>query len=458
MNKNIINDHFYDFNDHHLDRIALIDNESNEISYNELKSEVNNFAKRLEKDQLIFLVTKNNKETIIAYLACLKIKNPVLLIDHNTDITFLKNLNRIYNPNILIRDLLIEKKHSNKHSYNKKLCLMLSTSGSTGSPKIVCLSEENLLINSSSIISALNINDYDNAITTLPMSYSYGLSIINSHLRAGSTIVLNNQSIISKKFWDIVCKHKVNSLNAVPYTYQMLKKFNIHNFNTKTLDYFTVAGGKLDIDTKKYFVSYAKSNDKKFIVMYGQTEATARMTYLPYDKIGKKIESIGIPVDGGKIKIFDKNGKIVNEPFKQGQINYEGKNVMLGYANTLEDLTQGDMTKGKLNTGDLGYFDNEEYYYITGRISRFIKIYGLRVNLDEIDDWLKKNAFKAISDGNDEKLLIYYENSDKQRSNFLKKFIKIYKIHPDNIKIVEIKCIPYLENGKVDYKSLRSRK
>ena len=131
---------------------------------------------------------------------------------------------------------------------------------------------------------------------------------------------------------------------------------------------------------------------------------------------------------------------------------------MLGYASNLNDLTKGDVQKGKLSTGDVGYYDDEEFYYITGRLNRFIKIYGLRVNLDEIDHWLKKKKFNAISDGNDDKLVIYFEMSGIQKSSFLKTFMKVFKIHPNDIKIVEINCIPYLKNGKIDYVSLRSVK
>ena len=192
--------------------------------------------------------------------------------------------------------------------------------------------------------------------------------------------------------------------------------------------------------------------------MYGQTEATARMTYLPFEKIENKIESIGKPIDGGRIKIFGKNGNLVKKPYEEGVLSYEGKNVMLGYASNLNDLGKGDIQKGKLSTGDVGYYDDEKYYYITGRLNRFIKIYGLRVNLDEIDHWLKKKKFNAIADGSDDKLVIYFEVSGFQKSSFLKTFIKVFKIHPNNIRIVKINCIPYLKNGKIDYVSLRSVK
>ncbi|MFN3874266.1 MAG: AMP-binding protein, partial [Ignavibacterium sp.] len=175
------------------------------------------------------------------------------------------------------------------------------------------------------------------------------------------------------------------------YTYQMLKRTGFDKLDLPSLRTMTQAGGKLNEEMIKFFADYAEKRIIRFFVMYGQTEATARISYVPCEKLKSKIGSIGISIPGGKLNLM-KDGIEITEPHQTGEIVYEGENVMLGYAESTEDLTKGNELNYILHTGDLGYFDEDRFFYITGRIKRFIKMFGLRINLDEVQK-LVENKF-----------------------------------------------------------------
>ena len=221
------------------------------------------------------------------------------------------------------------------------------------------------------------------------MNYTYGLSIINSHLLVGAVLLLTEKALTQKEFWNFFKEAGATSFGGVPYTYEMLDRLRFYRMELPSLRYMTQAGGKLIPELHKKFAEYAEKNGKKFIVMYGQCEATARMGYLPADKAIEKCGSMGIAIPGGRFRLIGLDGSTVTEPYTTGELVYEGDNVTLGYAECGEDLLKGDEQHGVLETGDMAQFDEEGFYYIVGRKKRFLKIYGNRVNLDEIDRMVK---------------------------------------------------------------------
>ena len=332
---------------------------------------------------------------------------------------------------------------------------MLTTSGSTGSPKLVRLSFSNILSNAKSIAQYLKITDLERPITSLPMNYSYGLSVINSHLINGATILLTNFSVVQKEFWNFVKNKKATSIAGVPYTYQMLKMLRFANMDLPYLKTLTQAGGKLSSNLVKEYSDYAIKNSKEFIVMYGQTEATARMSYLPFNISQEKFESIGIPIPGGKFSLKDLDDKNeIHQSNIQGELIYEGPNVSLGYANNITDLAKGDENFGKLYTGDLAYKDDNGYYFITGRMKRFIKIYGNRINLDEIEQIIFSKNIECACDGVDDKMTIYTTNKDKAEE-ILNLLTSILKLNFRAFEIRTISEIPKNSSGKVLYTQLK---
>ncbi len=445
---------YWKFSSENLDKTALVDEQGNELSFRMLNKEVDVFISNLPHYKaLVFAKVSNTKASIVTYLACLKANHPLLLLDASLSDDLLDRLVSCYRPNIICCDGIIKQLHHDILTLNSNLSLLLSTSGSTGSPKLVRLSANNLNANAESIAQYLRITCNDRAITTLPMSYSYGLSVINSHFLKGAAVVLSDDGIISREFWNKINDAKVSTMAGVPFLYQMLRKLKYKRFNTQGIRYITQAGGKLDIDSINYFQGECAAQGQEFVVMYGQTEATARMSYVPFDKLSSKAGSIGIAIPKGCLSIIDSSGGEVKESFVEGEIQYSGPNVMLGYAESLSDLALGDESKGKLDTGDLGYFDEDSFFYITGRLKRFIKMHGLRISLDVIEEWLLCKDYETVVTGVDDQLIVcLVGNVDEIK---LKKLlVDEYKININNINVKILIEFPRTANGKINYKQL----
>jgi acyl-coenzyme A synthetase/AMP-(fatty) acid ligase len=287
------------------------------------------------------------------------------------------------------------------------------------------------------------------------MHYTYGLSIINSHLLVGATILMTDKAMVNKQFWDYMKVEKATSFGGVPFTYELLKKIRFFKMDLPDLRYLTQAGGKLPTNLHQEFATWAAENGKKFVVMYGQTEATARMAYLPAEESLRKCGSMGKVIPGGTFILVGVDGKEITEPNQVGELVYEGDNVTLGYAECSEDLAKGDERGGRLETGDMARIDEEGFYYIVGRKKRFLKIFGNRVNLDEIDQLIKVNfeGLDCASTGVDDhmKTFITDENQVVPVRQFLS---RITHLSESAFEVHAIAEIPKNEAGKTLYKDL----
>ncbi len=454
--------------------VAIHDDKGLELTYNDLFIQSNLLNGYVKKRSLIFSFCENTSGALIGYYSFLDGGHVQLLLDATLDINQAKKLISVYKPNFIwVPNFLVDKfndclvvftnwnyslivVNESKVQMHRDLTLLLTTSGSTGSPKLVRLSSVNLFNNAKSIAKYLNINYLERPITSLPMYYSYGLSVINSHLIKGATIFLTNYSVVQKEFWGFAKKFKITSFSGVPYTYQMLKMLRFSTMELPDLKTLTQAGGKLSSNLKEEFANYAVKNCKEFIVMYGQTEATARMSYLPSIKIKEKIESIGIEIPGGKFSLKDLHSNaFINECNIQGELIFSGPNVSLGYANNFLDLSKGDENLGILYTGDVAYRDKDGFYYITGRIKRFIKIFGNRVNLDEVEQILQNHNIECACDGIDDKLFVYTTNNNRS-DEIIELLVSKLKF---NFRAFEIRYIPEIpknSSGKVLYSQLNN--
>ena len=364
------------------------------------------------------------------------------------DFTGMESVYRAYGYTLLKTG--IEK----KYPLNDALGLLLTTSGSTGSPKFVRQSYDNILDNAKSIVDYLELNEKERPITTLPMNYTYGLSIINSHLLVGATILVTDKSLMQKEFWSFLKDKRATSFGGVPYTYEILDKIRFMRMELPFFKTMTQAGGKLMPELHEKFAKWAEENGKKFIVMYGQCEATARMGYLPHERAIEKKGSMGIAIPGGKFKLIDVDGETITTPYTTGELVYEGKNVTLGYAECGDDLIKGDERGGILVTGDMAQFDDDGYYYIVGRKKRFLKIYGNRVNLDETDRLIKaKFGLEVACAGVDDHMYIFV--TDEKLAEPIREYVfSKTKLNPAAFKILVIDEIPKNEAGKTLYKEL----
>ena len=443
--------------DKYKNRIAFTDSNNLNYSFKYVLSECKNLNAKVKKHSLILMIVGNNIESAIGYISFIKGKNTTILLDKSFDPNFVNKIINKYKPNYLFcprkfntknknfKNLLsygdyilfstLYKRHKN---INRNNSLLLPTSGTTQNPKLVRLSSVNLYNNTKNIINYLKINSKDTTITTMPLGYSYGLSIFNTHVESGSRIVLNNKTIFDKIFWEKVKKFKVNSFGGVPQFYELLEKLKFERINLSNFKYLTQAGGKLDPKTFTYIQNICIKKNINFFTMYGQTEASPRMSYLNASRLSNKNESIGKALAGCSFKLIDKENTYINEPYKIGEIIFYGKNVSLGYANNLKDLTKGDLNKGKLYTGDLGYKDEDGYYYIVGRSNRISKIFGIRVNLDDIEKQLKKMSYnlKCVPDNN---YLIIHTKETYDNEKIKEVIFKLYKINKNYIHIFKVK-------------------
>lgn len=463
---------YYDNIKNFKGRTAFIQEDGQSMTYDSL-CDIQDEIKKIVLDRaLVFVFCSNSIGAVSGYVSMLNAGCVLLMLDANLSLELAKNLIKTYNPNYLYMpdeisgkydgECVFEanayklcKRHSEKIDMNEELALLLTTSGSTGSPKLVRQSYKNIQANAEAIAQYLELDETQRPITTLPMNYTYGLSIINSHLQVGATILLAKSPVVSKFFWNFAQNEKATSFGGVPFTYEMLKKVHFERIQLPDLQYMTQAGGKLPAEMHKEFAEYAIRTEKKFVVMYGQTEATARMSYLPYDKSLEKYGSVGIAIPGGRFALIDVDGNEITDAEVTGELVYEGPNVTLGYAQCREDLAKGDERNGRLETGDMAKRDADGYYYIVGRKKRFLKLYGNRVNLDEVDSMVKKQYpdMDCASTGDDNALILFI--TDESKTKEVKKFL-IERTHLNSkaFKINFINEIPRSEAGKVMYKEL----
>ena len=459
-------------NNNYPDRVALICHDGFVITYRELESLVEEFCTYLDEKVLIFILASNNLESLVCYLSALELGSVPVLLNEKINNENLDNLIEIYKPKyIFSRNVLVNAPYSYKATFKDSsiflrdeihimnlhddLSLLLTTSGSTGSPKLVKLTKDNIESNAKSISDFLKIGPDDRAITSLPFNYSYGLSVINSHLFSGGSILLSNASMMEEKFWKSINEYSVSSIAGVPYNYEMMLRLGINNLKIPTINKMTQAGGKLDFQKVKKINDSLRLKGINFYTMYGQTEATARISYLPYEYIDKKPNSIGIPIPGGQLWLEDEKGEEIFESMKVGEIIYKGLNVFIGYAESIKDLAIREDNNGILRTGDLAYFDEEGYYFIEGRNSRFIKIFGNRISLDSLEKLITNKGFESIITGEDDKIVIYIkEELDLSIVDFRKEVTESIGINMTAIKVILKIDFPRLESGKIDYMAL----
>ena len=328
---------------------AVIDDQGNELSYRAFDQHCKKLADIIGKRCLVFNLSRNSIGSLIGYAGMLNNRIVPVMLQAGLDYDLLSGLLEEYKPEYV----WLPTEDAQKDSWNQckkiykdfdytllktsmvedrdylypELAILLTTSGSTGSQKFVRQSYDNIKANTVSIIEYLNITEEERPITVLPMNYTYGLSVINTHLSAGGCILLTDKSLMQKDFWIFVKNYKATSISGVPYTYEMLKKLRFYNMELPFLKTMTQAGGKLSAGLQKEYAELAKETGKKFVIMYGQCEATARMAYLPPEKALVKTGSMGIPVPGGRFELIDSDNEVINIPDQMGELIYYGKNV-----------------------------------------------------------------------------------------------------------------------------------
>ncbi|WP_225758498.1 AMP-binding protein [Leclercia sp. Marseille-Q4284] len=442
------------------DHPALVDARGFTLTWGELTMRVQTLAESIPPRCLVFIFCKNQCDTVMGYLACLKQNAVALMLDADLDDTMVQSLIDTYHPAFLWREdegaFSLHATGLTPFPLHDDLALLMTTSGSTGSPKLVRLSQRNLESNATSIANYLAIDAHERGLVSLPLNYVYGLSIVNSHLRAGATLLLTGASVMQREFWQFVRDERASSLAGVPYTWEMLKKLRFMRMDLPDMRTMTQAGGKLAPALVKEYTDFAEQHGKRFVVMYGAAEATSRMAWLAPEFAQRKNGTIGQPVPGGEFILLDAGGGIITTPDTEGELVYQGENVALGYAERGSDLALGDTFQGTLHTGDIARVDAEGFYTIVGRKKRFLKIFGNRVGLDDMET-LVKSAFPELScacDGRDDLLCIFI--TDAAFENTVKQYAAAKsQLHHSAFCVITLDEIPKNAAGKTLYHRLK---
>lgn len=439
-------------------RLSLRDDTSDEfISYAALADRVDAWKLRLRGTKaLVFLFIPNSIDGVAALLGAWKAEHTVALLDPDLPLAMRNDLITIYQPDLVIaaKDFeLVVERFQGGSGIHPDLALLLSTSGSTGSPKFVRLSAQNIVCNAAAIAEVLDIDSDEVGCGHLPLHYSYGLSVLLSHLIRGASVLLTEKGFTDKAFWPLLREAQITHLPGVPFHFQIMQRLRYHRLNLPALQVLTQAGGALDLDARREAHTFMEAKGGRFHVMYGQTEASPRMTTLSHVDFVDAPYSVGTALPDGSLEIVNDDGQPVSMG-AEGRVIYYGPNVMWGYAENRQDLARGDDLNGRLDTGDIGTLDQAGRLTINGRSKRFGKIYGLRINLDEIERFVTGIGHTVGIIQKNEVIHIVLSNGLGVEDELIASLVNRYTIPRTAYKICHVDEIPHTERGKIDYRAL----
>ena len=451
--------------------LAIIDDTQCQLTYGELAEQILLFKEKLPERELVFCLCDNRVGSLAGFLSLYDNKDVCLLLSSRIDRGLLETLYSTYHPSYLWMpselvhefgckevfstlgfslcktDNIAPKMHSN-------LSLLMTTSGTTGSPKLVRHKYGNIESNAKNMAIVFNWSTEDRGIIDLPMQYTMGLNVITSHLYAGATVLLVATSLMNPFYWKFIKEQKGTNFTGVPYSYEILNKLRFQRMNLPYLNTLAEGGGKLSDTQFETFAKFAMESGKRFFATFGTTETSARLAYLPPKDAVSHIGSIGRAIPEGKLSLVDESGKEIFTHDTEGELRYEGPNVTMGYGTCIEDLQKGDEFCGVYFTGDIAKMDSDGYFYIVGRKKRFLKLFGLRVSLDQSEKIIKDTfGIECACTGNDDIMRIYITETN------LKNDVKALISNKTGIvsrcfDVNVISRIPRFDNGKVNYSLL----
>ena len=454
-------------------QLAAIDSNGDQLTYANITQLSQQISAKITERALCFLLVENNVGGIAWIMSMLESRKLVpLILNVKTEDSLYQQLFDTYKPSYICAPSssiahgeIVDSqfgyqlcKISDNHcSLHPELSHLLPTSGSTGSPKLVRHKYENIEAAGLNISTFFELKETDRTLMVLPLYYTMGLSMVFSHLRVGATILITGLSMTDLNFWKFIKEQQATSFTGVPYSFQILNLMRFFRMDLPHLELLTQGGGKMPTDLNVKFAEYCRDKSKRWIATYGQSECTARMAYLPAKWALDKIGSIGIAVPNGELSLIDTDGNLITTPRTEGEMCYRGKNVTMGYAREQADLALGDERNGYIRTGDLAYFDEDGCYYIVGRMGRFLKLFGMRVGLDECEQIVQTDCgIECACVGTDEKMIVYITNTDKQSEV---KDVLVQKTHivATSFEIRVIADIPKNEAGKKLYSKLENQ-
>ena len=457
---------FLDIDKHNQNKTAIKDDSGYSLTYGDVCKTVEEIKNLNLPRSVIFNLCENCAGSLVGYLAFENNKQVPLLLSAKLDEELLNNLESMYQPSYYWvpewkeHDIKGEEVYSSNgyvliktqyepYPLNEKLSMLLTTSGSTGSPKLVRHKYGNLEANAENVAKVFSWRpDEEIGICDLPMNYTMGLNVINSHLVIGASVLMVKANLMDADFWEFIKINGGTSFCGVPFSYEIMRRIGFDKMELPDLYTLAEGGGKLTDKMFKWVATYAKDKGKRFCATFGTSETSARMAFLDPEMALEKIGSIGKAIPNGELFLLD---EVVSEDGSTtGELGYRGPNVTMGYAQNRDDLMKDDEFCGEYHTGDIAKRDPDGYYYIVGRKGRFLKLFGLRVSLDETERILKTqypNVDLACT-GNDKQMNIFV--TDNELKDEIIPFIsKKTNLHNSAFKVYVIDKIPRNNYGKV---------
>lgn len=464
---------FLNVDKHDQNKMAIKDDSGYSLTYGDVCRTIKEFeALRLSRS-VIFCLCENCAGALIGYMAFENNKQVPLLLGLGMDDELRHNLESMYTPGYYwvpewkekeidgekvysaYGYVLLKTSHS-PYLLNENLSMLLTTSGSTGSPKLVRHKYGNLEANAKNVAKVFSWRPNEEiGICDLPMNYTMGLNVINSHLVVGATVLMVKANLMDPDFWEFIRVNEGTSFCGVPFSYEVMRRIGFDKMDLPKLYTLAEGGGKLTDKMFKWIATYAKNNGKRFCATFGTSETSARMAFLDPELALEKIGSMGKAIPNGELFLLDE--AVGEDGTVSGELCYRGPNVTMGYALCREDLMKGDEFCGEYHTGDIAKRDADGFYYIIGRKGRFLKLFGLRVSLDETERILKTQYPNTdfVCTGDDKRMNIFV--IDPSLKDEIISFISgKTNLHKSAFRVFVINEIPRNEYGKVKFAELNN--
>ena len=463
---------FLNVNEHAQNKVAIKDDSGFSATYGDICRVIKEFSALNLPRCVIFCLCENCAGSLIGYIAFENNGQVPLLLSAGLDEELRNNLESTYLPSYYwapeekaseikgdrvysTYGYVLLKTNYEPYPLNEKLSMLLTTSGSTGSPKLVRHKYGNLEANAENVAKAFTWSPDEVGICDLPMNYTMGLNVINSHLVVGASVLMIKANLMDPDFWKFIKVNGGTNFCGVPFSYEVLRRVGFDKMDLPDLRTLAEGGGKLTDKMFAWIANYAKSSGKRFCATFGTSETSARMSFLDPDLALEKVGSIGKAIPNGELFLLDEtsndNGAVT------GELGYRGPNVTMGYAFSKEDLTKDDEFCGEYHTGDIAMRDAEGFYFIVGRKGRFLKLFGLRVSLDETERILKTQYPNVdfVCTGDDKKMNIF--TTDANLKDQLIPFISgKTKLYHSAFRVFVVDEIPRNDYGKIKYDLLNN--
>lgn len=450
----------------HGDAPAIVESSTGRCwTYRSLAQEVSAGADQLAggDKRLVLVCADNGLGFVLAYLSALRAGHAAMLVPPSRNLAVLRAVAKAYRPDALfatgpIPPGLLDGYRATEDRFglrqwvragdgaspglHAELALVLPTSGTSGRPKMARLSYSNIAANAHQIRLGLDMAPSSRAAGNLPLSYVFGLSMLNSHLASGGTFVLTRGSVLEPGFWRSVREQRVTALAGVSATFDLLRRIGFDGRTAPSLRQLLHSGGRLPPGT----LAWARRDLSPALdlrLMYGMTEAAGRICMPPPGLVAAKAASVGRPVSFGAVRFS-----------AESELIYSGPNVMLGYAESRSDLAGGDDLKGVLRTGDIGFADRDGDIFITGRTSRIFKVLGRRHSLDDVEECFSGIAAVAVA-RQGQVIRIFHSDGDAARlQERLAEVAGMLELPAAALRLTAVKEIPRTLSGKTDYDRL----